>query len=165
MAKTQVILKEKIKGLGAEADVVAVKRGFARNFLVPQGKAFEATKANLQRVKHLKEIRAKREAEEKAEAEKVAAKLKRLKLKLTLATGASGKAFGSITTIDIAKAVEENAKITLDRHAIELDKPIKTTGKHEITVKLHPEVNCFLKITVVAEGDAAPAAEEAETEE
>ena len=165
MAKTQVILKERIKGLGAEADVVSVKRGFARNFLVPQGKAFEATKANLLRLKTLKEIRAKREAEERAEAEKTAAKLKRLKLKLTLSTGASGKAFGSITTIDIAKAVEENAKVTLDRHSIELDKPIKTTGKHEINVKLHPEVSCFLKITVVAEGEAAPAEEEAETEE
>lgn len=157
MAKTQVILKEKIKGLGAEADVVSVKRGFARNFLVPQGMAFEATKSNLLRLSKLKAVRAKREAEELAEAEKTAAKLKRLKLKLTLATGASGKAFGSITTIDIAKAVEENAKITLDRHSIELEKPIKTTGKHEVTVKLHADVSCFLKITVVAEGEAAPA--------
>ena len=164
MAKTQVILKEKIKGLGAEADVVSVKRGFARNFLVPQGKAFEATKSNLLRLTKLKAVRAKREAEELAEAEKIAAKLKRLKLKLTLATGAAGKAFGSITTIDIAKAVEENAKITLDRHSIELDKPIKTTGKHEVNVKLHAGVSCFLKITVVAEGDAAPA-DEADSEE
>lgn len=165
MAKTQVILKERIKGLGAEADVVSVKRGYARNFLVPQGKAFEATKSNLLRLKNLKEIRAKREAEELAEAEKTAAKLKRLKLKLTLATGAGGKAFGSITTIDIAKAVEENAKVTLDRHSIELDKPIKTTGKHEVNVKLHAEVSCFLKITVVAEGDAAAPADDSDSEE
>jgi hypothetical protein len=70
----------------------------------------------------------------------------------------------TITTIDIAKAVEENAKITLDRHAIELDKPIKTTGKHEVNVKLHSGVTCFLKITVVAEGEAAPA-DEADSEE
>lgn len=154
MALTQVILKEKIKNLGAEADVVKVRRGFARNFLVPQGKAFEATPANLKHVATLKEARAKREAEELIEVEKLSAKLKKLKLKLTLNTGASGKAFGSITNIDIAKAVKADSGIDLDRHAIELDKPIKTTGKHEINVKLGYDVTCFLKLTVVAEGSA-----------
>ncbi|MDZ4289461.1 MAG: 50S ribosomal protein L9 [Prosthecobacter sp.] len=153
MANVQVILKEKIKGLGAEADVVKVKRGFARNFLVPQGKAFEATAGNLRRVSHLKAIRAERETKELQEAEKTAAKLKKLKLKLTLQTGQGGKAFGSITTIDIAKAVaESNAKVELDRHMIQLDKPIKSTGTFEVPVKLHADVNCFLKVTVVAEG-------------
>ena len=161
MALTQVILKEKIKNLGAEADVVKVRRGFARNYLVPQGKAYEATDKNLQHVAKLKEIRAKREADELVEAEKLASKLKKLKLKLTLATGASGKAFGSITTIDIAKAVAAEAKVDLDRHAIQLDKPIKTTGKHEVNVKLDHGVTCFLKLTVVAEGSEEPAAEEA----
>jgi len=158
MALTQVILKEKIKNLGAEADVVKVRRGFARNFLVPQGKALEATEKNLQHVAKLKEIRSKREAEEQGEAEKLAAKLKKLKLKLTLATGATGKSFGAITTLDIAKAVAAEAKVDLDRHAIQLDKPIKTTGKHEVTVKLGYDVTCFLKITVVAEGSEEPAA-------
>jgi large subunit ribosomal protein L9 len=152
MAHTQVILKEKIKGLGAEADVVKVKRGYARNFLVPAGKAFEATKGNLRNIENLKKVRAKREADEMAEAEKTASKLKKVKLKLTLATGASGKAFGSITTIDIAKALEDQAKITLDRHTIQLDKPIKATGKHEITVKLHNDVTCFIRLDVSAEG-------------
>jgi large subunit ribosomal protein L9 len=157
MATTQVILKEKIAGLGAEADVVPVKRGFARNFLVPQGKALEATRSNLRHVEQLKAIRAKREAGELAEAEKTAGKIKRLKLKLTLSTGANGKAFGSITTIDIAKAIEEQANVTVDRHSIQLDKPIKTTGKHEVNIKLHGDVTCFVKITVVAEGDAGGA--------
>ena len=105
MPTTQVILKEKIKGLGAEADVVKVKRGFARNFLLPQGKAYEATKGNLRYTERLKAVRAEREAKETLEAEKLAAKLKKLKLKLTLSTGQGGKAFGSITTIDIAKAI------------------------------------------------------------
>ena len=155
MANVQVILKEKIKGLGAEADVVNVKRGFARNFLVPQGKAYEATAGNLRQVANLKAVRAEREAKELQEAEKVASKLKKLKLKLTLQTGQGGKAFGSITTIDIAKAVlESNAKVELDRHQIELDKPIKNTGSFEVPVKLHPDVSCFLKVTVVAEGSA-----------
>jgi large subunit ribosomal protein L9 len=154
MATTQVILKEKIKGLGAEADVVKVKRGYARNFLVPVGKAYEATKGNLRQIENLKKVRAKREAEELAEAEKTAAKLKKVKLKMTLATGANGKAFGSITTIDIAKALEEQSKITLDRHQIQLDKPIKSTGKHEVNVKVLGEVACFIRIDVTAEGSA-----------
>jgi large subunit ribosomal protein L9 len=153
MSNVQVILKEKIKGLGAEADVVHVKRGFARNFLVPQGKAFEATAGNLRRVSHLKTIRAERETKELQEAEKIASKLRKLKLKLTLQTGQSGKAFGSITTMDIAKAVlESSAKAEIDRHLIQLDKPIKATGTFEVPVKLHADVNCFLKITVTAAG-------------
>lgn len=158
MANVQVILKEKINGLGAEADVVQVKRGYARNFLVPQGKAYEATAGNLRNVNHLKAIRAEREAKELQEAEKTAAKLKKLKLKLTLQTGQGGKAFGSITTIDIAKAVAESAaKVELDRHLIQLEKPIKSTGTFEVPVKLHHDVNCFLKITVTADSDEAGA--------
>ena len=111
MATTQVILKEKIKGLGAEADVVKVKRGFARNFLLPQGRAYEATKGNLRHTERLKAVRAEREAKELAEAEKIATKLRKLKLKMTLATGQGGKSFGSITTMDIAKAISEEGKV------------------------------------------------------
>lgn len=163
MANVQVILKEKISGLGAEADVVQVKRGYARNFLVPQGKAYEATAGNLRNVNHLKAIRAEREAKELQEAEKTASKLKKLKLKLTLQTGQGGKAFGSITTIDIAKAVAESAaKVELDRHLIQLEKPIKNTGTFEVPVKLHQDVSCFLKVTVIADSDEAAAAEGAE---
>jgi large subunit ribosomal protein L9 len=154
MAHTQVILKEKITGLGAEADVVKVRRGFARNFLLPQGKAMEATKRNLAFTASLKAIRAKREAEELAEAEKLAARIKKLKLTMTLATGSQGKAFGSITTIDIAKALQEQHGVELDRHSIQLDKPIKATGKHEVNVKIHADVTCFIKLTVNAEGAA-----------
>ncbi|GEP45739.1 50S ribosomal protein L9 [Brevifollis gellanilyticus] len=161
MANVEVILKEKIKGLGAEADVVKVKRGYARNFLVPQGKAFEASSGNLRNLNHLKAARAEREAKELQEAEKIASKLKKLKLKLTLQTGQAGKAFGSITNMDIAKAVlESSAKVELDRHQIQLDKPIKNTGTFEVPVKLHGDVNCFLKVTVTA-ADGEGATEEA----
>ncbi|MEQ1749111.1 MAG: 50S ribosomal protein L9 [Prosthecobacter sp.] len=166
MANVQVILKEQIKGLGAEADVVRVKRGFARNFLVPQGKAYDTTPGNLRHLNHLKALRAERESKEVQEAEKIAAKLKKLKLKLTLQTGQGGKAFGSITTIDIAKAVLESAgKIELDRHQIQLEKPIKSTGSFEVPVKLHAEVSCFLKITVTAAGAEEGAASEESNEE
>jgi large subunit ribosomal protein L9 len=166
MANVEVILKEKIKGLGAEADVVKVKRGFARNFLVPQGKAYEASAGNLRHLNHLKSLRAEREAKELQEAEKVASKLKKLKLKLTLQTGQGGKAFGSITTIDIAKAVaESSAKVELDRHQIQLDKPIKNTGSFEVPVKLHAEVSCFLKLSVSAADGEVSGEEEASDSE
>lgn len=164
MPTVDIILKEKIANLGAEGDVVKVKGGFARNFLVPQGKAYVATKGNLRQLDALRKIRAEREAKEIEEAEKLATKLKRLKLKLTLATGQAGKAFGSITTIDIQKAVaESSAKVELDRHQIDLEKPIKNTGVFEVPVKLHAQVNCFLKITVIAADSAE--AEATETEE
>ena len=166
MANVQVILKEQIKGLGSEADVVGVKRGFARNYLLPQGKAYEATKGNLRHVENLKAIRAEREAKEIAEAEKTASKLRKLKLKMTLATGQGGKAFGSITTIDIAKAVAESvAKVELDRHQIQLERPIKSTGSFEVPVKLHGGVECFLKINVVSAGEEGEKASEAESGE
>lgn len=159
MATTQIILKEKIKNLGAEGDVVKVRAGFARNFLLPKGKAYEATSANLRRQDELVKVRMEREAKELDEAAKLAAKLKKLKLKLSLLTGQGGKAFGSISTSDIIKAVEESsAKVTLDKHQVVLDKPIKSTGTFEVPVKLHAEVECFLKVTV-ATADAPEASE------
>lgn len=166
MPTVEVILKDKIAGLGAEGDIVKVKGGFARNFLVPQGKAFEATKGNLRQTENLRKIRAEREAKELEEAEKTAAKLKRLKLKLTLATGQGGKAFGSITSQDIVNEVAEKSKIELDRHQIELEKPIKSTGTFEVPVKLHAGISVFLKVTVAAVNDEEEVAtEEAASEE
>ena len=167
MATTQVILKQKIQNLGAEGDVVKVRAGFARNFLLPQSKAFEATPGNLRRLESLKKVRVEREAKELGEAEKLATKLRKLKLKLTLATGQGGKAFGSITATDLIKAVEESsAKTKLEKHQIVLDKPIKSTGTYEVPVKLHHDVECFLKVTVAAAAAAGAAeSEESETDE
>lgn len=163
MATVDIILKEKIASLGAEGDVVKVKGGYANNFLLPQGKAFIATKGNLRQLEKLKKVRSEREAKESEEADKIATKLKKLKLKLTLTTGQGGKAFGSITSSDIQKAVaESSAKIELDRHQIELDKPIKSTGTFEIPVKLNAGVECFIKLTVVSAEGAEGEAEESE---
>lgn len=161
MATTQVILKEKIKGLGAEADVVKVKRGFARNFLLPQGKAYEASQGNLRHTERLKTVRAEREAKEHAEIEKIASKLRKTKLKLSLATGQSGKAFGAITTMDIAKGISEQANLEVDRHQIVLERPIKNTGAFEIEIKLGYDVNVTVKLTVTAAGDSAAEGDEA----
>ena len=156
MANAQVILKEKIEGLGAEADVVKVRAGYARNFLVPQGKAFEASKANLRHVESLKVARARREAEELEEFQGIATKISKLKPKFTLSTGQGGKAFGSVTSIDIHKELEA-AGIHIDRHAIELDKPVKKSGKTEVSIRLHPQVTTTLVISV----DAGDTTEEA----
>ena len=159
MANAQVILKEKIEGLGAEADVVKVRAGYARNFLIPQGKAYEATKSNLRHVEALKSARARREAEELVTFQETATRISKLKPKFTLSTGQGGKAFGSVTSIDIHKELEA-AGIVIDRHAIELEKPVKKSGKSEINIKLHPQVIATLTITVEA-GEEEEGKEEA----
>ncbi|MEM6910548.1 MAG: 50S ribosomal protein L9 [Verrucomicrobiota bacterium] len=156
MATTKVILADKIDGLGAEADIVNVKAGFARNFLVPQGKAYEATKANLRHTEALQAKRAAREAAELQSAEQTAQKLSKTKLSLELATGQGGKAFGSITTQDLAKALAEKG-IELDRHLIQLDKPIKGTGSFDIEVKLHADVLGLIKLKVTTPEEAEEA--------
>jgi len=152
MATTEVILREKIQNLGAEADVVSVRRGFARNYLLPQGKAYEATPGNLRQIEALKVARAAREAEELKEAERIASKLKRIKFRQELHTGESGKAFGSITVSDVAKAITEETGETVDRHDIDLPQPIKSTGNYDIPVSLHPDVKFDLRLRVEAVG-------------
>lgn len=149
MANSQVILKEKIEGLGAEADVVKVKAGYARNFLIPQGKAYEATKSNLRHVENLKASRARREAEELVAFQEIATRISKLKPKFTLSTGQGGKAFGSVTSIDIHKELEA-AGIVIDRHTIDLEKPIKKSGKSDVSIRLHPQVVANLTIDVEA---------------
>jgi len=162
MPTTEVILTEKIPNLGSEADVVKVKRSYARNFLVPRGKALEITPATLKRLNLLKAKRAEREAKELNEAEEVARRINKLKISLELETGESGKAFGSITAADLAEKLktELGGKIEIDRHRIHLEKPIKETGAHEVQIKLHHDVTAKLVVNVKAKG-----ADEAKTEE
>jgi len=161
MANVQVILKEKIPSLGAEADIVGVKAGYARNYLIPRGKAYAATTGNLRQITNLKAKRAEREAAEKSEAQNTAARLRKATIKLELAIGQGGKAFGAITTADIADAIASQAKITVDRHAIQLEKPIKTTGKHDITIRVHHDVEAVIRLTVTTPDAPEPKEEEA----
>lgn len=153
MALTEVILREKINSLGAEADVVKVKAGFARNFLIPSGKAYEATKGNLRQIENLQASRAKREAAELTIAQDLAGKIARLKPKFTLDVGKNGKAFGSVTSIDLHKTLQDKG-IEIDRTAIQLDKPIKSTGKTDVEIKLHAEVSTTLTVTVSSSDEA-----------
>lgn len=149
MANAQVILREKIEGLGSEADVVKVRAGYARNFLIPQGKAYEASKSNLRHVENLKAARSQREAGELVEAQELANKISKIKPKFTLSTGQGGKAFGSVTNMDIHKELEA-AGIVIDRHAIELEKPIKKSGKTEVSIRVHPQITTTIIVTVDA---------------
>jgi len=164
MPSSQVILIENISGLGAEADVVKVKAGYARNFLLPRGKAYEVTPVSLRKINLLKAKRAEREGRELNEAEELARKINKLKITLTLETGESGKAFGSITAQDIANRLKgELGGIEIDRHRIVLEKAIKETGAHEVSIKLHHDVTAKLNVTVRAAADqAADDAAEAE---
>jgi large subunit ribosomal protein L9 len=160
MPTTEVILTEKIHNLGLEADIVRVKAGFARNFLVPQGKALEVTTATLRRINILKAKRAEREAKELNDAQDLARKINKIKLDIELETGETGKAFGSITAADIAEKLKAAlGGIEIDRHKIQLDRPIKDSGKHEVVVKVHHDINATVEVNVAAKG-AAPAAEE-----
>ena len=161
MAVTEVILKENIPGLGAEADVVKVRRGFARNFLVPQGKAYEVTPANLKRLNLLKTKRAEREARELNESEELARKINKVKLDFILETGETGKAFGSVTAKDIEDKLLAEAEIKVDRHRIRLERPIKESGEIEVPIQLHADVTATLKIEVKAH---TPAPKEPEPE-
>ncbi|HEY8901545.1 MAG TPA: 50S ribosomal protein L9 [Chthoniobacterales bacterium] len=161
MAHTEVILTTNLQPLGAEADIVRVRRGYARNFLVPQGKALEVSKGALRSLNHLKQKRAEREAREVTAAEELASRINKLKLTLELETGSQGKAFGSITAKDLTEKLEAELKdVTLPKHAVQLEKGIKESGEHEISVRLHPDVTAKLKVTVAAHSDKDIAAEE-----
>jgi large subunit ribosomal protein L9 len=146
----EVILREDVKSLGRAGEMVRVKPGYARNYLLPQGLAFEATEGNKKRIAAETKARGVRLQAERADAEKVAASLGAVSLTLTGKAGEEGKLFGSITAQDIAEALGR-AGHTVDRRRIELDHPIKTLGEHTVTVRVHPDVNAEVRVSVVAE--------------
>jgi large subunit ribosomal protein L9 len=148
MPSTEVILTENVPGLGAEADVVKVRRGYARNFLLPRGKAYEVTAASMRQLDNLKKKRAEREARELNDAEELTRRIGKLKVTFTLATGETGKAFGSVTAQDIVTRLKNEIGTEIDRHKVVLDHPIKTTGEHEVQIKLHHDVATKFHFTV-----------------
>lgn len=161
MANMKVILATKIDGLGSEADLVTVKAGYGRNYLIPQGLAFEATPANQRFINMLQRKRAEREAAELANFQELAAKIATLTVNLTLEAGENGKVFGAITNQQITEALSALG-IDIDRHAIDLEKPLKKSGSYEIPAKLHPQVTATVKVELVVKGEIkeeAPVAE------
>jgi large subunit ribosomal protein L9 len=164
MPTTELILTENVPGLGAEADVVKVRRGYARNYLLPRGKAYEVTPAALRQIESLKKKRAEREARELNEAEEVAHRIAKFHVTFTLATGETGKAFGSVTAQDIAHRMKNELGLEIDRHKIMLERPIKDTGEHEVQIKLHHDVTATFAFNVKSAAAEAPNAEEAAPE-
>ena len=166
MANMKVILATKIAGLGCEADLVTVKAGYGRNYLIPQGLAFEATPANQRFINMLQKKRAEREAAELANFQEIAAKIAAVTVNLTLEAGENGKVFGAITNQQIAEGLAK-LDIEIDRHSIDLEKPLKKSGVYEIPAKLHPEVTATIKVSLDVKGEVAeaPKKEEAPVEE
>ena len=161
MPSTQIILTENVPGLGAEADVVKVRRGYARNFLLPHGKAYEVTKASMRQLDNLKKKRAEREARELNEAEELSRRIGKLKVTFTLETGETGKAFGSVTAQDIVKRLKNEMGNDIDRHRVVLEHPLKTTGEHEVPIKLHADVTAKFTFQIKSAAEDAPKTESA----
>jgi large subunit ribosomal protein L9 len=163
MPLTKLILTENIPGLGAEADVVKVRRGYARNYLLPRGKAYEVTPGALRQLDALKQKRAEREARELNEAEELARRIGKARFVFTLETGETGRAFGSVTAQDIVNRVKNELGAEIDRHKIVLERPIKDTGEHEVAIKLYHDVTAQLVFQVKSAEEPRDRGAEAES--
>ena len=150
MATTHILLLKPVDGLGGEGDQVKVRAGYARNFLLAKGFATPMTLANRKHVDALRRRRAEREASELNGAQELAKKLEKISIAFAVKTGEGGKMFGAITAADVHEKITE-AGVELDRKKIHLYTPVKTLGKHEVKVKLHPEVSIELSFDVVSE--------------
>jgi large subunit ribosomal protein L9 len=150
MAQTEILLLKHIDKLGAEGDVVKVKPGFARNYLLPRNLALPLSHANKKRLDALKIARAAREAEELQGAEEIAQKLNGLTVAIAVKTGSGGKLFGSVTIPQIVEKVSENGFTLSKKHFVNFS-PIKSLGKTEVTIQLHKDVNTTLNVEVVSE--------------
>lgn len=144
----EVILRESIKSLGKAGDVVKVADGYARNYLIPKNLAIIADKKNLKMLEIQRKRIIERAAKMKNEYEALAQKLKELKFVFPVLVGEEGKLFGSVTSIDIEKAISEKG-YEVDRRKIELPEPIKAIGDYEVTIRLHPDVSTTISISVV----------------
>src|SRR5918996_4797110 len=158
MPLTELILTENVPGLGAEADVVKVRRGYARNYLLPRNMAYEVTPAALRKLNALKQKRDEREARELNEAQELARRIGKARFVFTLETGETGKAFGSVTAQDIVNRLKNEVGAEIDRHKIVLDRPIKDTGEHEVAIKLHHDVTAQLVFQVKSAAEPKPEA-------
>jgi large subunit ribosomal protein L9 len=158
----EVILKEDVVNLGHRGEVVKVAEGYGRNFLLPRKLAMQATAANKAVVEQMKAAAERRYATEKAQAEELAVKLAPVALDFTRKSGEEGHLFGSVTSADIATALEAKG-FEIDRRKIQLDEPLKTVGDFDVAIKLYRDVTAQVKVKVVAEASEetaeAPAAE------
>jgi large subunit ribosomal protein L9 len=146
----KLILTQEVTGLGAPGDVVEVKAGYGRNYLVPRSLALRWTRGSEQQIEMIKRARAAREIRSLDDAKEAASRLSGLRVRLQTRAGQGGRLFGSVSTSDIAAAVKRAGGPELDRRKIEMTNPIKTIGSHQVSVRLHPEVSATLEIEVAA---------------
>ena len=146
----KVILRKDIEKLGNAGDIVTVKDGYARNYLLPRGLAVPATPGNLRAIEEEKKLAELRANREKRAAEKLAEKLNSVSVTATVSVGEEDKIFGAVTTQMIADLLKEKG-YDIDRRKIHLEEPIKALGIYDVPIKLHPEVEATVKVWVVRE--------------
>ena len=150
MATTEVLLVQHMQQLGSEGDVVKVRPGYARNYLIPQKKALPLNLANKKRLDSLKQSRAMRESDELQKAQEIATKLKDVNIAVAVKTGSGGKLFGSVTANHILEKLSESG-FTMDKKHFVSFSPIKELGKQNVTLQLHREVEAEVEVEVVSE--------------
>lgn len=147
----KVILRADVDGVGKRGDIVEVADGHARNYLVPRGLAMKAADGAVAQASSMRRARDTRDARERTAAEDVATKLVPKVITLAVRAGVEGRLFGSVTTADVAEAVEAQTGIVLDRRKLHLDEPIKALGTHTVPARLHHDVQFPVTVEVVAE--------------
>jgi large subunit ribosomal protein L9 len=146
----KIILTQEVSGLGTPGDVVEVKDGFGRNYLLPQGFAIPWTKGAEKQISLIKRARSAREIRDLGHANEVRTQLESLKVNLSARAGDGGRLFGSVTPAEVVAAVRSAGGPELDRRRVELPGHIKSTGSYQVQVKLHPEVTAKFSLNVVA---------------
>ncbi len=146
----KIILTQEVSGLGSPGDVVEVKDGYGRNYLLPQGFAMRWTRGAERQIEQIKRARRAREIRDLGQAQEVAEQLQSLRVNLAARAGAQGRLFGSVTANDVVTAVKEAGGPELDRRRVELPGPIKAVGSYPIKVRLHPEVTATFTLNVTA---------------
>ena len=147
---SKLILTHEVTGLGAPGDVVDVKNGFARNYLVPKGFAVPWTRGGEKQIESIKAARASREHATLEEAQDLKARLEAMTISLTVKAGEGGRLFGSVKTADVADAAAAAGLGSLDKRKIEIPNAIKATGTHEATVRLRDDLVATITLAVVA---------------
>jgi large subunit ribosomal protein L9 len=152
MAHTKVLLREDVDDLGVRGEIVRVRAGYARNYLLPRNLAVEATAGNVKGIEQERAALLKKEAKERATAESQSQQMGSLVLEFKRKAGEQGALYGSVTSMDIADALQEKG-YEIDRHRIHLREPLKRLGEYSVPIRLHREVTIDMQVKVVSEGD------------
>jgi large subunit ribosomal protein L9 len=152
MAHTKVLLREDVDDLGARGEIVRVRAGYARNYLLPRNLAVQATAGNVKGIESERAALLKKEAKERASADVQSQQIGALELEFRRKAGEQGALYGSVTSMDLAEALRERG-YEIDRHRIHLREPLKRVGEYSVPVRLHREVTIDLKVRVAPEGE------------